>query len=370
MKFSIDHTGTEAGLQLLLGQLQHKDIQAVVIMSCVENGFTPHNIDPILKSYSKPVFGAIFPEIFAEGQRLKKGTICIGLERPVHTLVLPDIKASHALIQDTLRQWAAEEINTVFTFVDAFSPNITPFIESIFSVLGNGVNYLGGGSGNLATGQAPCILTNEGLLQDAAILLGTPLQCGIGVRHGWSSASGPVKVTESNGNKIISLDGKPACDVYLKLIEEHKGHEVTKEMFSSLAQAHPFGIAKLDSEYIVRDPYEATEKDEIFCFGDIPQGSHVVLLKGNTDDLIAAARQAKEDAKYRCPTSDKTITFFIDCISRARYMKDDFTKEIAAVKGNDALMIGACTIGEIANSGTGYLEFYNKTAVVGIMSEE
>ena len=61
-----------------------------------------------------------------------------------------------------------------------------------------------------------------------------------------------------------------------------------------------------------------------------------------------------------------SAVFFIDCISRVLFLKDRFPEEIHAVRHKGLPLFGACTIGEIANSGKDYLEFYNKTAVVAI----
>ncbi len=46
-----------------------------------------------------------------------------------------------------------------------------------------------------------------------------------------------------------------------------------------------------------------------------------------------------------------------------------FDDEIDAVFEEGTPLIGALTIGEIANSGTDYLEFYNKTSVVGMLEK-
>jgi hypothetical protein len=57
----------------------------------------------------------------------------------------------------------------------------------------------------------------------------------------------------------------------------------------------------------------------------------------------------------------------IDCISRSLFLGTDFQRELAAI--DDGLpMVGALTLGEIANSGRDFLEFYNKTAVVGLIA--
>jgi hypothetical protein len=56
-----------------------------------------------------------------------------------------------------------------------------------------------------------------------------------------------------------------------------------------------------------------------------------------------------------------------DCISRALFLEDRLGEELAAAAGGGDLF-GAMTLGEIANSSRAYLEFYNKTAVVALLS--
>jgi hypothetical protein len=50
-------------------------------------------------------------------------------------------------------------------------------------------------------------------------------------------------------------------------------------------------------------------------------------------------------------------------------LEDRFGEEIEAVYRESTPLVGALTIGEIANSGRDYLEFYNKTSVVAVLRE-
>jgi len=62
--------------------------------------------------------------------------------------------------------------------------------------------------------------------------------------------------------------------------------------------------------------------------------------------------------------------FLMDCISRALFLEDNFSLELGAIDhegSGDSSIFGALVLGEIANSGSGYLEFYNKTTVVSLM---
>jgi len=62
----------------------------------------------------------------------------------------------------------------------------------------------------------------------------------------------------------------------------------------------------------------------------------------------------------------------IDCISRMLFLDKDFDKELSIITSTlktrypDISIGGALTIGEISSYGEGFLEFYNKTIVVGL----
>ena len=104
--------------------------------------------------------------------------------------------------------------------------------------------------------------------------------------------------------------------------------------------------------------------------GEVSEEAFVHILTGDTSSLVKAAGKALalgEDAFHEKKVN-KTI-MFMDCISRVLFLEDNFKSELNAVYDEKIPLIGALTIGEIANSGKDYLEFYNKTSVVGVMGD-
>ena len=78
-----------------------------------------------------------------------------------------------------------QDYKTMFVFVDGFASRISAFIESLFNTYSLELNFIGGGAGSLSMVQKPCILSNNGLLEDVAIIASIKSESGIGVRHGW-----------------------------------------------------------------------------------------------------------------------------------------------------------------------------------------
>ena len=140
-----------------------------------------------------------------------------------------------------------------------------------------------------------------------------------------------------------------------------------KDKFFEIAKAFPFGIRKIDSEFIVRDPLFIGEESSLICVGEVEKGSYVDILTGNKNMLISAVKKATNTALNEKKDGPVNFIFFIDCISRVLFLGDDFESEIREVHkyAPDIHLIGALTIGEIANNGKDYLEFYNKTSVIG-----
>ena len=55
-------------------------------------------------------------------------------------------------------------------------------------------------------------------------------------------------------------------------------------------------------------------------------------------------------------------------MTRERFLGDSYGDELAALVTPNTTLIGALTLGEIANSGKDLLEFYNRTSVVGLFN--
>lgn len=371
MKIQVDKTGTQDSLlNLLTAAESDSQIKANLIMACDANGFKKEKIDPILKKLTKPVFGGIFPEIIHQTEKLEKGTIVVGLKKPAEVHLIPKLSDSNVDYEDVLDEEIPDipDSKTMFVFVDGFAQRISALIDSLFNIFGLEMNYIGGGAGSLSFVQKPVLFTNEGLVQDAAILALTDYASGIGVNHGWTDVAGPFKITECDRNVIISLNTKPAFQVYKEIVEKHSGKTFTNDNFFDIAKGYPFGISKLGAEKIVRDPISPGENDSIVCVGEVPQDVFVHILNGNTESLVNAAKKALSLAEEGfSPEIEQQVTFFMDCISRVLFLEDEFTKELSAVATPPVPLIGALTLGEIANSGKDYLEFYNKTSVLGVL---
>ncbi|WP_045215021.1 FIST signal transduction protein [Desulfonatronovibrio magnus] len=349
---------------------KHPQVKAIMILACDANGFTPESVDQALKDCPHPVMGGIFPQIIANAENMEKGTVIAGFFHDMKCSVVQGLSNNDLDLDDAVSE-SLDGIDcvgkTMFVFVDGLSTRISAFIEGMFNNIGLMPNYIGGGAGSLSFEQKPCLFSSEGLLMDAAILGVSDVASGIGVAHGWHPVSKAIKVTQSEKNKVISLNWEPALQVYSKTIEEHSGSSFADQDFFDIAKAYPLGIVKLDTEMVVRDPI-MTEDNSLVCVGEVPEGSFVYILHGNMESLIQGAVQARDAAVADYSNHGDSSFFFMDCISRVLFMGQSFENELQAVS-TGSFLFGALTLGEIANTGDSYLEFYNKTAVAGILND-
>jgi hypothetical protein len=374
MFINLDREGTVEGLQYLLEQaVGDEETLGILILACDANGFTPELVDGVLKECKKPVFGGVFSQILFNKERLEKGTVVAGICQPVSTTVIRDIgDISVDLEEMATFEWQALQNKTMFVFVDGLSQHVSALMESIFDCCGLFPNYIGGGAGIL-TERKPCVFTGEGLLKEAAVFALTDIKSGIGVAHGCKPVAGPMRVTEADRNTIISLNWRPAFEVYRETVEEIAGKSFDDTDFFHLAKGFPFGIVKMAEEMVVRAPV-LLDGNSMICGGEVPLNSCVYILKGEKDSLIAGAAKARQLAErsYRQAVKGKEgkslITFFMDCIYRVFLLHPDFNEEQEAVyKGYP--LLGALTIGEIANTGKNYIEYYNMTSVIGLLED-
>lgn len=345
----------------------------VVILACDANGYAAEEIDPVLQGISVPVIGGVFPKVVAGGELLETGFLVVGFDCSAKVCVVEGLSDSEVDFEDSLESFDVDlsAAKTLMVCVDGLSSRISALVDELFAVFGLEANYIGGGAGSLSFEQKPCVFTNDGLKEDCAVIAFTDLEAGIGVSHGWRDLEGPFEVTESKRNEIISLDWRPALEVYEETLRAQADVSLDSSDFFEVSKSFPFGISKLGAEKIVRDPIALGEGGSILCVGEVPQHAFVHVLAGVPESLVAAAGEAVSRARDAFPGKPESHgVFLIDCISRYLFLGNRFEEELNAVSPEgDAPLFGALTLGEIANNRKDYLEFYNKTAVVGVLQD-
>jgi len=339
------------------------EVEGLAIFAAPDDSLDP-SVNPFLQTLDVPVFGGIFPEFIYRGEKKESGAVICGLTTEPSVTTVPELSnAEQEYTAHLDPDLPVEGYETGFVFVDAYATGVEQFVESLFRTYSVELNYVGGGAGTLEMEQQPCLFTNEGVIEDGAVFAAVESPMELGVKHGWQEVAGPFRVTDADGPTLRTLDGKPAFSVYSETVTQHASVQLSEENFFDVAKAYPFGIARMDGEQIVRDPFEVTDDGGLTCFGDVPEGEFLNILEGQPESLIQAAKQAKDEAET--DGVDPEGLFFFDCISRVLYLEAEFERELAGVRTEETPLVGALTIGEIANDGSGHLDYYNKTAVVG-----
>lgn len=371
MLIRFDPSGSAESFARLVAEMDaDRDTGLLLVLAGDANGFTPASIDPILADIRVPVLGGIFPKVINDGVLHDRGTVVASLPCRAATVVIEQLSDPTTDIASQLTEGLAGnaiEGGTDLIVVDGLSAGVDAAVNAIHDTFGLLDDYLGGGSGAADLLPSASVITNQGLLADAAVIAVTDLRVGIGVAHGWSPVAGPFEVTAAHGPVVVELDGRPALDVYREVVESVSGRRLDDASFAELAMAHPFGILRSPGELIVRDPVRH-HGTELVCVGAVPSGAAVQILHGEPDRLIAAAGRAGQLAAADLVSkggSDPTM-IVIDCISRALFLGHRFPGELQALD-RGLPSIGALTIGEIADSGTNRLEFLNKSSVIGMV---
>lgn len=378
MIIRIDRSGTVNGFGALLEEVAgSEDVRGVLALACHGNGFTPRDVDPLLRAVPKPVFGGVFPGVLHGRSILwDKGAVVVGLRCPLEVRLVPrlshpltDIEAALDDLHDDLHGK-----RTMLVFVDPYSSGLTALMENLFVVFGLEPNYLGGGAGPAAAPgvgekSAPCLFTSQGMVADAVQLVGLDMASRIGVAHGMSMLEGPFTVTETRGTRIVSLDWLPAFDVYKRVVDKHSPVPVDKENFSEIVKRYPLGLGKLGAEHVIREIL-GEERGELILAAEVPEDCFADVMNGESEHLVLAAREAYRRARSDAGSGGgKRSTLVMDCFSRHMFLGDGFQEELDALNEDGVPLAGALTVGEIANSGEDYLEFLNKTCVTGIMED-
>ncbi len=252
---------------------------------------------------------------------------------------------------------------------DALAGHADELIEELTRITGGDHQFFGGGAGDDANFRRTQVFCGEEFGTDAAvgleIISSRPI--GIGVRHGWTPATPPMRVTESSGAVLVSLNATPILEVF----EEHARH--TSQHFDR-NDPLPFflhNIIGIDtgSGYKLRVPLAAQADGSILCAAEIPSGTAVCIMTTDAAAARDAAAEATRAAVAQLHGHKPQVALFFDCVATRLRMGREFGMELDALREvlGPTAFAGCNTYGQVARTEGQFNGFHNCTAVVCVL---
>jgi hypothetical protein len=315
-------------------------------------------------------FGGLFPRIIHGTEVHAKGVLAFTMPRLGEPMLARGLDCDDFEVPDCSAPMGEARVKpTAVVLVDGLSPTICRFLEAIYHQLGGTISYWGGGAGKDAHSRQRCIITRDGVHQDAAVIALVARPSRLGVGHGWQEIRGPLVATRCKRNVILQLNWENPLAVYRAIVEREASVKITPENFYEVAMAYPFAVRKHEQEAVVRCAVAMGEGGTLVCAGEIPENAVLYILKADPARLVEASGQAARQARPEDP-SQVIQCLIADGVSRANLLGPHFAAELAAVHeglgpaARSRPPIGILTLGQIASHGRGYLEYFNKTCVV------
>ncbi|WP_238915538.1 FIST N-terminal domain-containing protein [Clostridium sp. YIM B02555] len=305
-------------------------------------------------------FGGIYSRLLVGDRSLSKGYIVQKVEPIYCSMILPNLMRFVENLDE-------DEEYVAIVIADGLSSSYKALTDTLYSKLGNSIKYIGGGAGFYNLNHKPCIFDNDGVTKDSLYVCVVKAKAQIAVEHGWRIIKGPFRVTASNSNVLLELDGFNAFEKYKEILEDETGLTIYKSDFFTYAKEYPFGIMNgISMDVIVRDPITVNDDLNIVCVADIPMDSNLCILSGNVKTLLEASLIIAEKCSKEAPKKYRPILF--DCISRAMFLEENFLIELANIQNRmNCTVEGVLSIGEVSSKVDGSIVIHNKSTVLGLL---
>jgi len=255
----------------------------------------------------------------------------------------------------------------LFLLADGLCGDQMEVVRGAYEVCGARVPLMGACAGDDMALQSTTQIHEDRVLTQAVVAaaITSDAPMAIGIAHGWKPLSEPMLVTESQGTTLVSLDDRPALDVYLDLFEAPDAVRQDPSQFFSFAHTRPVGIARRNRTEI-RYVYGADyDKRTITVFAEVPQGAMAYLMQGSCNSVLDATAEVCALAEQDLQGLPARGFMLLECVARKSLLDQegllDASLRLPTVR--DGVSVGGFyTYGEIARTeGAGGL--HNQTVV-------
>lgn len=260
---------------------------------------------------------------------------------------------------------------TALVLTDALAGHADALVEHISALTGGIYKLFGGGAGGDDQFQGRAVFFGTEAVADAVVALEmlSNKVIGVGVRHGWSPTSGPLRVTEAEGTRVGSLNAVAAAEVF----EEHAERTGQKLDRTNALPFFLHNVLGVDTGtgHKLRVPLAVNDDGSVACATEVPEGTTACVMGVSSSAAAEAAANSTKDALRQLEGNKPAVALFFDCVATRLRMGKDFGFELNAVQKQlgSVNFAGCNSIGQIASAEGQFSGFHNCTAVVCIIPE-
>lgn len=295
------------------------------------------------------------------------------VQRVTHTK-MSGMQNSFETAVNLAKQLKSESLKAVLVYSDGLNVNGSELLEGFKSVIGE-TPVMGGMAGDGFSFSKTVQIFND-IISDGLViavgLYGDNIIAATGVGRGWKPYGPPRKVTKSEKNVVLELDGKPALPLYNMYIGAHSAKDLPGSGLK-----FPFAIieeGKRDIEKI-RTLLAIDPKNNSLTFaGNVDEGETVRFCQANHDRLVEGAGDAANLVTSHADIHQNGLAICVSCVGRKGVMADLVADEVTLVQeilGNQTAITGFYSYGEFApRPDTNDSVLHNQTMTIGYLSED
>ncbi len=263
------------------------------------------------------------------------------------------------------------QYHSAMIFADALSGYTDELIELLTEKTMGRYQFFGGGAGDNANFQSTHVFYDTAAYTDSAVILeilsNKPI--GVGAAHGWTPVGQRMRVTETDGMRLISLNAQPAAEVFA-------AHASASGQQFDPSQPIPFFLhnilgIEVAGDFKLRVPLAVLPDGSVALASDIPNGAYVSFMTTDNSYSKQAAVDAATAAMAQLGDHKPSVALFFDCVATRLRMGKEFDFELDKVSQtlNGVNFAGCNTYGQVARINGQFSGFQNCTAVVCVIPE-
>jgi hypothetical protein len=364
--------------QKLSSELDSKNT-LVVVFGSSDLSFVQQALDELIQTFPNSIIigastageifqGEIYDETLSVMVMQFEHTI---LRQSKHFPITPQSSYESGLA--VAKELYSADLKALFVLCDGLHANGSQLTKAIASIIPATVPVTGGLAADGDRFERTWVIVNsevKSAFVAAVGFYGDSVHVAHASKGGWDRLGLERVVTKSKENILYELDHMPALQIYKRYLgEKAEGLPATGLLFPlELKAKHDSDESKVRTILAINE-----EQNSITFAGDIPEGSHVTLMKANYNRIIDGASQAAEQLQLQNYKDEALAVIAISCVGRRLVLKSRVEEELEAileVLPPKAKQVGFYSYGEISPLASGKCDLHNQTMTLTVIWEE